>query len=402
MRTICFKSLILVVGFLVAGFCQPAMAKNTITIGFSGPLSGGAAQFGKNLKWGLEMAAEDINEMGGITVDGEKHTVRVVAMDDQFQTARTVENAKRLRYKENARFIVNPSTGGILGLMEINEKEGFIIGAYTTTHEVVTQGNSLIFRVPPPMMAYVTAGADVAREKGWERCAMMQGAYSYGEIWSALFQNYWESNGGKVVANLPIDFMRVTDYYPLLTKAISANPDVILLGSSSEPDAEQIKQARELGYEGGFLIIERGKLAEMASYLGGLEKLNKCVGIAPAPLYPYDAIQKLGKEFKDKYGEDKDFTHETALAYSNALIYLAGIQVAQTTKDVDAIMEAILDDQKMAEVDWFTDMNPYPVQGITKNGAVRGVFWEAVIEDGEYNLIKKEVPEEYYLKSYAE
>ena len=168
---------------------------------FFGPLSGGGAQFGQNLKWGLEMAVDDINDMGGITVNGKAFKLRVVAMDDQFQTAMTVNNAKRLRHKENARFILNPSTGGIFGLMSINEREGFIIGAYTTTHEVVTQGNKMIFRIPAPMMAYVTAGANEALARGWKRCAMMQGAYDYGKIWSSLFQKYWNP---RAVKSFPI------------------------------------------------------------------------------------------------------------------------------------------------------------------------------------------------------
>jgi branched-chain amino acid transport system substrate-binding protein len=391
----------MIVVFLLAGAVFPVMAEETITLGFSGPLSGGGAQFGQNLKWGLEMAAEDINAMGGVSVNGEKYSVRVVGMDDQFQTAMTVNNAKRLRYKEGARFILNPSTGGIFGLMEVNTKEGFIIGAHTTTHEVVTQGNPLIFRVPAPMMGYVKAGADTAMEQGWKRCAMMPGAYDYGKIWSSLFQGYWESKGGEIVSNTPVDFMRVTDYYPLLTKAIASKPDVILLGSSSEPDAMQIQQARELGYKGGFIIIERGKLIEMEEYLGGLEPLNHCIGTAPAAMYPGDAIKELGKRFKAKYGEDRAYTHETSLAYTNALIYLAGIELAQTTEDVNAIMAAILDDEKMAGVDWFNEMAVYEPMGIYENGAVRADLWTTMVKDGQYKLFHQDIPRDYYLKSYS-
>ena len=380
----------------------PATAQDTITIGFSGPLSGGGAQFGQNLKWGLEMAVDDINDMGGITVNGKAFKLRVVAMDDQFQTAMTVNNAKRLRHKENARFILNPSTGGIFGLMSINEREGFIIGAYTTTHEVVTQGNKMIFRIPAPMMAYVTAGANEALARGWKRCAMMQGAYDYGKIWSSLFQKYWESKGGEIVSNTPVDFMRVTDFYPLITKAVSAKPDVILLGSSSIPDAMQIQQARELGYKGGFLIIERGKLIEMEEHLGSLTPLNGCIGTAPAHMYPGEVIKDIGRRFKKKYGENKVYTHETSLAYSAVATYAAGIQVAQSTDDAPAIMAALKDDAKMAAVDWYAKMAPYGVNGMYSNGAMRGPVWGTIIENGQYKLFKANVLDDYYLKSYKE
>ena len=48
---------------------------------------GGAAKFGLNVQWGLELAADEINALGGATVGGKKYKVRVVSMDDRFQAA---------------------------------------------------------------------------------------------------------------------------------------------------------------------------------------------------------------------------------------------------------------------------------------------------------------------------
>ena len=71
---------------------------------------------------------------------------------------------------------------------------------------------------------------------------MMPDAYEYGKIWSGLFEKGWKAKGGTITTNIPVDFMKTTDYYPLLTKALATKPDVILLGSSSELDAMQIRQ----------------------------------------------------------------------------------------------------------------------------------------------------------------
>lgn len=54
-------------------------AENEIILGYSGPLSGGAAKFGLNIQWGLELAADDINAMGGADVGGKKYKVRVIS-----------------------------------------------------------------------------------------------------------------------------------------------------------------------------------------------------------------------------------------------------------------------------------------------------------------------------------
>ena len=42
----------------------PALAQEVVKIGYSGPLSGGAALYGKNVLDGMQMAASEINAAG--------------------------------------------------------------------------------------------------------------------------------------------------------------------------------------------------------------------------------------------------------------------------------------------------------------------------------------------------
>jgi len=228
--------------FLIApGQTVRAADDDVITIGYSGPLSGGAAKFGLNVQWGLELAADEINALGGASVGGKKYKVRVVSMDDRFQAALTVNNAKRLVQKEGAKMVYNPNSGAIFALMAINEKEKFIIGAYTTTQAVVTSGNKLLFKGPLPMQAYVHAFIEKAWAHGWRTCAMMPDAYEYGKIWSGIFQKAWQAKGGTITTNIPVDFMKTTDYYPMLTKATmaytepSTMPLMIVCNNKSTP-----------------------------------------------------------------------------------------------------------------------------------------------------------------------
>ncbi len=377
--------LVFILGFLLFFLLSaPAVrsAEDAITIGYSGPLSGGGAQFGQNLKWGLELAADDINALGGATVAGKKYKVRIVSMDDQFQTALTVNNAKRLVHQEGAKMVYNPSSGGIFGLMAINEKENFIVGAYTTNQKCVTAGNKLIFRGPPSMLVYVRNWADRAMAKGWKKAAMMPDAYDYGKLWSGLFEKYWQEKGGTITTNIPVDFMKVTDYYPLLTKALATQPDCILIGSSSEPDAMQIQQARELGFKGGFIIIERGKLEEMERIVTKMDALNGCIGVAPFLMYPGDNITKLADKFYKKYGKDKIITHETGIAYGNALAYVATLVVAGNTTDPQKIMKAMLSSEEF-KIPFVKDNDPYYTDYIYPNGAIKGMIYGVEVENGK-------------------
>ena len=49
-----------------------AWGADVVKIGYSGPLSGGAAKYGKNCEAGMVMATEEINAKGGVTVAGKK------------------------------------------------------------------------------------------------------------------------------------------------------------------------------------------------------------------------------------------------------------------------------------------------------------------------------------------
>ena len=371
--------------FLIAPGQTVRAADDVITIGYSGPLSGGAAKFGLNVQWGLELAADEINALGGASVGGKKYKVRVVSMDDRFQAALTVNNAKRLVQKEGAKMVYNPNSGAIFALMAINEREKFIIGAYTTTQAVVTSGNKLLFKGPLPMQAYVHAFIERAWAHGWRTCAMMPDAYEYGKIWSGLFQKAWQAKGGTITTNIPVDFMKTTDYYPMLTKALATKPDVLLLGSSSEPDAIQIKQARELGFKGGFILIERAKLDEIRTFVDNMEILNGCIGSAPLEMTPREHIKTFAKKFRKKHGADKPLVSGTAISYANALIYVGAMVVAGTTTDVYKIMDAMLNKTKdVLDLPYIKNNDPFGYTGAFPNGALKAKDFGIEVANGQY------------------
>ena len=78
-----------------------AFAQDTVKIGFTGPLSGGAALYGKNVVNGMEMAIKEVNA-AGLEVGGKKYKFELVALDDKYSPADAAINARRgkVRAKE--------------------------------------------------------------------------------------------------------------------------------------------------------------------------------------------------------------------------------------------------------------------------------------------------------------
>lgn len=52
----------------------------------------------------------------------------------------------------------------------------------------------------------------------------------------------------------PLSYNKSADFYAGVSKVLASKPDTILVGGPSEPTVLVIKQARELGYQGGFMI----------------------------------------------------------------------------------------------------------------------------------------------------
>ena len=236
-------------------------AEKTVVIGFTGPFSGVAAEYGQDCQTGIEMAIQDINAGGGITVKGQKYDFKLAKLDEILDPTAAVNNCRRLRDQYKTPAIFNPLFNSIAAMAKINQEKGneFIIMAYTSTPKVIEIGNKLLVAVPPPFTVYVKTFSDIAWEKGWRKAAMVATVGAYGEEWRAAFKEYWLKKGGEITVDKPANYYGETDFSAPLTAALATKPDVMLIGGPSATTALVIEQARGLGYKGGFIAHRPGK-----------------------------------------------------------------------------------------------------------------------------------------------
>ena len=142
-----FNALPLAAALLTAFAAGSTLAQESVKIGYTGPLSGGAALYGKNVVSGIEMAIKEINA-AGLEVAGKKVKLELVALDDKYSPADAAINARRLvqQYQTTAVFV--PHSGGIYAMQAFNEQEKFIVMAYSSTPKITETGNKLTIRIP--------------------------------------------------------------------------------------------------------------------------------------------------------------------------------------------------------------------------------------------------------------
>jgi branched-chain amino acid transport system substrate-binding protein len=310
-------------------------AQEVIKIGYSGPLSGGAALYGKNVLSGMEMAAAEINAKP-LSIGGKNYKVEIVPLDDKYNPAETAINVQRLVQQHKTAAVLVPHSGGIFAVQAFNEKSNMLLLAYTSLPQVTERGNKLTIRIPPDFTGYIAPFTKAMMTKHGKNVAMVQADHDYAKAWSAAFKPAWEAAGGKIVAENPMSYNKATDFYSGVSRAMQSKPDVMFIGGASEPTALVAKQARELGFKGGFIILDQAKIDEMAKVVGGLGPLEGSIGVMPLANDTRPEAVAFTERYR-KLNPGKDPSTEISLNYSAVHATIAAMKLAGTTTDATAI-----------------------------------------------------------------
>lgn len=365
-----------------SGNSNGAGGDGVVNIGFSGPLSGPAAFYGERTLNGIKMAADEINSSGGFDVKGKKYKLNIVSLDDKYLPNETGANAKRLLQENKTPIIFTPHSGGVFAMQVFNQQQKFIIGAYTSEPKITEVGNKLTVRIPPRYDGYLKPFTDYAMEKFGKKIAFLPTSSQYGKDWAAKLKPYWEKRGGKVVYNSSIDFSKDTDFFTIVTNALKEKPDVLFIGGPSEPTAKVAKQARELGFKGGFVIMDQAKLDEMKKVTGSYDLLNGSIGVMPLVDSDFPAIPQFVKNYKAKYKEDPG--SEAGLDYIAMNIFVEAMKAAGSVDDPEKIRAHMQDG-----IDHLPDNKKvYVIPKIGADGGFESELIVAAVENGKIVPIK--------------
>ncbi len=348
-------------------------------IGYSGPLSGGQAQYGKNVLDGMTLASEEINAKGGITVAGKKYKIEIVALDDRYTPDLTAQNARRMNSLDKVVVINNPTAGGSFAMMNFNEKDGFLIVAGTTDPGIVNKGNKLVVRTASDTRLYVTHFLDKALELGVKKIACLPGVNEYSKTWMELFKEEWAKRKGVITDVTPADYSKETDFYTHLTKLIAGKPDCILLIGPSEPCGLIVKQSRELGFKGKFVMAEQSKMDEMLK-VTTMDKMEGVIGATPFSLRPFKDSQTFIGLFKKRF-PDKVVTYEAAGGYEGVYLPAKAMEIAGTVSEALKIRAAF---PKLFPLDKQGLIGPTGVVGIRDNGEYLRVTYGSEVIGGKF------------------
>lgn len=311
----------------------------TLKIGVVAPQTGPGAAWGLALDAGARIAANQVNEKGGLKVGGKTYHVDVITYDDQYKASETVTAVNRLIHQDGVRFIVGPlGAASLLAAKPITERSQTLMLSNTYTVKAL-ENTKYVFRVlptsrefVPPFVAWLKQHRPALKrvallapndETGWDSQSVQEAAY--------------KANGFDVVAKELFE-RKQTDFRAILTKLLASNPDNIELDTTPPATAGPIiRQARELGYKGQFTKFGGVNVAEIVDAAGkeNAEGLLGYLGADPNSKEWAWLETQYAKIHKNRMG---DFTF---FFYDATKFLLEAIAKTGTVTDTTVVRDAI-------------------------------------------------------------
>lgn len=378
------RDILLAVAAAACFALAPAMAQaqQVVNIGYSGPLSGGAAFYGKNVLDGMKFAAGEIDTKG-FEIGGKKVKFEIVALDDEYNPSKTAVNAQRLVQQDKVSTILVPHSGGIFAVQTRNQQQNLLLLAYSSLPEITERGNKLTIELPPNITDYLTPFINYEMGKFGKKAAIAVTDSDFGKVWQKSFKAAWIKAGGEIVSDDTLSYNKSADFYSGVSRALAAKPDVMLIGGPSEPTGLVVKQARELGYKGGFALIDQAKLDEVAKVSGGMESLDGSIGVLPTMMDPRPEAQAFVKRVQKVY-PDRIVGSEIGIPYVAVYATAEAMKLAGTTTDAKAIRSHMDAAFKALPA----SVNFYGYTGVDAQGHALMDGRVAVVEDGELHEVK--------------
>lgn len=231
-----------------------ALAQDAVRIGVVTPISGTYAGIGQQVKWGLDMAAKEINATGGIM----GRPIELLYEDSEAKPSVAVQKAEKLYTSENVDFLTGTvNSGATLAVGQVAERAGKLLATTVSFSDAITGSKCSpnVFRVN------ARAGQQSAALAAWVK-QEMPGAkvfylgpdYEMGRSTVAAFKSKAEEVGasstGEVYA--PLD---AKDYSQYFGRIRAARPEVLYTSVAGNDTVRLFTQMQDFGLREGLTIL---------------------------------------------------------------------------------------------------------------------------------------------------
>ena len=329
----------------------------TITIGTTGPLTGGAASYGISVKQGAEIAIEEINKAGGVKLGDKSYNFALQFEDDEASEEKAVTAYNTLLDKKVDVIMGAVTSGSSLAIADLTKKDNLLQLTPSGSAAGIT-ANDNVFRLcfTDPLQGKMIA--DYVVNQGYESVAVLYNnadEYSTG-IKDAFKDELTESGNADLLVAEESFVTGDVEFSSQLTKIKATDAKLIFVPAYYEAAAYIAKQVKDLGVEADIVGSDGwdGVLGQVTdtSVLDGVVFLT--------PFYPSDPnenVQSFVKAYKEKFNNAVP-DQFAADSYDSVYVLKAAFEKAQS-KDTEALIKAMTE----INVDGLTGNISFDVSG---------------------------------------
>ena len=243
------------IALALACLAGSALAQNQpIRIGVVTPLSGTYAGIGQQVKWGLDLAARQINAAGGVA----GRPLELIYEDEEANPAVAVQKAEKLFQVNKVDFLTGTvNSGSTLAVGQLAERNNRLIATTVSFADSITgdKCSPNVFRVNARAGMQSAALADwLSSTRPNANVFYLGPDYEMGRSTVAAFKQAAEAKGAKSVGEVfaPLDNK---DYSPFCGQMRSARPAVIYTSVAGNDTVRLFSQMAEFGINRNVQVV---------------------------------------------------------------------------------------------------------------------------------------------------
>ncbi|MFW2354057.1 ABC transporter substrate-binding protein [Hydrogenophaga sp.] len=309
-----------------------------IRIGVVTPLSGTYAGIGQQVKWGLDLAARQINAAGGVA----GRPLELIYEDEEANPSVAVQKAEKLFQVNKVDFLTGTvNSGSTLAVGQLAERNNRLIATTVSFADSITgdKCSPNVFRVNARAGMQSAALADwLASTRPNANVFYLGPDYEMGRSTVAAFKSAAEAKGAKSVGEVfaPLDNK---DYSPFFGQMRSARPAVIYTSVAGNDTVRLFSQMVEFGISRNVQVVgASGTVTSQNLPAIGKAADGFVTGVGYATSIDSDDNRKFVVDFEaankgapDLYGAD---------SYGVLFFYKAAVEKAGST-DTDKVRAAM-------------------------------------------------------------
>lgn len=305
---------------------ETGVTDTTITIGMSAPFSGPNGAYGIDMRQTIQAYFDQINKSGGI--NGRK--LDLVALDDGYETERTVANTKTLLKEKNAFALLayygsSPTTEAmntVFGPAKV-PLVGTISGANTLREPLNSNANGrYMFNVRASYADETEAIVNQLVSLGLKSIAVFYQNDGFGKsglegVTAALTKHKLAPSATATVERNSIDVQKAAE-------AIGkANPQAVVMVTLYKPTAAFVKEMKRNNQNPMFMTLSPVGTEQLVQELGASAR---GIGISQVVPYPWNDVTPVVREYQKLASKPGSYSYYGLEGYLMAKTLVEGLK----------------------------------------------------------------------------